>query len=118
MSLVWPAALPPLTELDGYTETPPDLALRSSVEAGPPKTRPRWSAGPARISGRLLLTAAQAEALVAWFSASTLTGALPFEAAHPRTGLAARLRFTRAPELAHLAEGGGLWRAQIELEVL
>jgi hypothetical protein len=118
MSLAWPAALPPLAELDGYTETPPDLALRSSVEAGPAKTRPRWSAGATRVSGRLLLDAAQAEALAQFYRAATLTGALVFEAPHPRTGLVARLRFTRAPELAHLAEGGGLWRAQIELEAL
>lgn len=116
--IAWPAALPPLAELDGYTETPPDLALRSAMDAGPAKTRPRWSAGPARVSGRLLLTAAQAEALMAFYSASTRTGALAFEAPQPRTGLTARFRFLRPPELAHLAEGGGLWRAQIELEVL
>jgi hypothetical protein len=118
MSLAWPASLPPLAELDGYTETPPDLALRSSVDAGPAKTRPRWSTGPARVSGRLLLDAAQAEALVAFYADTTRTGALAFEAPHPRTGLSVLLRFTRPPELAHLAEGGGLWRAQIELEVL
>lgn len=118
MSLTWPASLPPLAELDNYTETPPELALRSAMDAGPAKTRPRYSTGPTRISGQLLLTAAQAEALRGFFVTATKGGALAFEAAHPRTGLAARLRFLRPPELAHLAEGGGLWRASLELEAL
>lgn len=118
MALAWPATLPPLAELDGYTETPPDLALRSSVEAGPAKTRPRYSTGPTRLSGRLLLTAAQAEALRSFFVTATKGGVLAFDAPQPRTQAAARFRFLRSPELAHLAEGGGLWRASLELEEL
>jgi hypothetical protein len=118
MSLVWPATLPPLAELEGYAETPPDLALRSAMDAGPAKTRPRYSTGPTRLVGRMLLTAAQAEALRGFFVGATMGGALAFEAPHPRTGAAARLRFLRPPELAHLAEGGGLWRAELELEEL
>lgn len=116
--IAWPASLPSLAELDGYSETPPDLALRSAMDAGPAKTRPRYSTGPTRLAGRLLLTAAQAEALRGFFAATTKGGALTFEAPHPRTGAAAALRFLRPPELAHLAEGGGLWRAAVELELL
>lgn len=116
--IAWPASLPPLAELEGYQETPPFLALRSETDAGPVKTRPRYSTGPARLTGRLLLTAAQAQALRAFFLATLKGGALAFEAQQPRTGEAARFRFLRAPELAHLAEGGGLWRASLELEEL
>lgn len=118
MSIVWPASLPPLAELDGYTETPPDLALRSSVEAGPAKTRPRYSTGPTRLSGRLLLDATQAEALRSFFVTTLMGGALAFQAAHPRTGAEATLRFLRPPELAHRAEGGALWLATLELETV
>lgn len=118
MALAWPATLPALSELDGYQETPPDLALRSAVDAGPAKTRPRYSTGPTRLSGRLLLSAAQAEALRSFFVTATLGGVLAFEAPQPRTEVVARFRFLRPPELAHLGEGGGLWRASLELEEL
>lgn len=112
----WPAGLPAHTEIEGYQETPPTLALRSAMDAGPAKVRRRFSAGPTAWRGTMLLTQAQAETLLAFWRETLAGGALAFEWAHPRTGAAATMRFTAPPELRHQAEG--LWRAELTLEIL
>jgi hypothetical protein len=118
MSATWPAGLPQATEIDGYSETQPSLALRSAMETGPAKLRRRASSGPVRIEGTMLLVAAQTETLVAFWRDTLAGGALAFDWTHPRTGLAVQMRFTAPPELRHEADGGGLWRARLALEIV
>lgn len=112
----WPTGLPQAAEIDGYEETPPDLALRSRMDAGPPKLRRRFSAGETRIAGRLMLRLEQTETLLAFWRDTLAGGSLPFAWTHPRTGAACTMRFVSPPRLRHRA--GPLWEAELSLEIL
>lgn len=112
----WPATLPAAPLLDGFKETPPDLALRTDMEQGPAKLRRRTTAGVARFSLSYFLTQAQTATLAAFYTDDTQGGTLPFGFSHPRTGGALQCRFVHPPQI--FALGGTYFRAQMELEVL
>lgn len=112
----WPPSLPAHTEIEGYEETPPELAIRSPMDAGPAKTRRRFSAGPTAWTGALLLTPDQVTTLLDFWRETVAGGSLRFEWQHPRTGAAVEMRFARQPRPQHRAEG--LWRVALEMEIL
>lgn len=112
----WPPTLPTHQEIEGYEETPPELALRSPMDAGPQKLRRRYSTGPTAWRGTLLLSQAQVETLLAFWRDTLAGGSLSFDWQHPRTEAAAIMRFVTAPAPRHQAEGA--WRVALEMEIL
>ena len=52
---VYPAGLPTNVLLAGYMEVGPTLTLRTTMDAGPPKMRRRFTAGVRPITGRELI---------------------------------------------------------------
>lgn len=113
---VWPATLPPATEIDQYQETLPELAIRSETEAGPAKVRRRYSAGSVTWQGTLQLSQSQTTALEQFWAETLGGGALAFEWFHPRTAAPARMRFLASPAFRHLS--GPLWLAELRIEIL
>lgn len=112
----WPATLPPLTELDGYTESPPKNLLRTQMDAGPAKVRRRFTAGVRQISGKLLMHKDQVAALDSFHQNDLASGALKFDSLHPRTGAAATFRFAAEPAFA--ARSGLYYDVTLQLEIL
>ena len=116
MSATWPAELPQLVLQSGFGETFGDGALRSSMDTGPAKSRPRFTAAPRPVTARQTLTDSQAEILDAFYHTTLAMGALSFGWVHPRTQAVATLRFTAPPRLQ--PAGGLYWTADYALEVL
>ncbi len=116
-NIVWPASLPqePLTQ--GFSEQAPSTAIRSQMEAGPPKVRRRFTAGVRNIECQLRLTPAQVDTLDAFFGSTVAGGALPFDWKHPRGGTAVTFRFVEPPSYTPVARGT-LWQASLRLEIL
>lgn len=112
---LWPATLPPLTELASFNEQPPDLLLRTPNASGPPKIRRRATANIRPLAGTLLMTKAQLDIFDAFFVTDLLGGAIPFDGTHPRTGAAMSANLKR-PGYRHAS--GPYWEVAIELEVL
>lgn len=117
MTAIWPLAADAGFEVQGFTETLPNAILRTQMDAGPAKQRRRFSAAPIAIAGSMLLTAAQAALIEAFFRDTLALGALPFEWTHPRTGALRTWRFTEPPQLA-AAASGAWWRVTMKLEIL
>lgn len=109
----WPTSLPQLALLEGYQEQAVDITLRSSVDVGPEKTRPRYTAAPVDFSVSLVLTSTQADALDAFYDSTLDFGTAPFDWQHPRTLAAASLTFRARP--GYQALGGGLFRTSLSL---
>lgn len=113
----WPAALPSLDQIEDYAERPPELKLRSAMDAGPPKQRRRFSSGPTEITGWMLMTKAQVATLLTFHDTTLARGALRFEGVHPRTLAAVTMGFVSPPQPRHRANAGGLWRVDLHLEL-
>lgn len=111
----WPADLPDNFLYDGFSEEPPDLAVRSQPLSGPALVRGRVSKDVTKISGRQIMTTAQTQTLDAFYE-NTLKGAAPFSWKSPRTGAAVSLRFAGRP--GYTGAGPGRWYANITLEIL
>ncbi|MCX8003362.1 MAG: hypothetical protein N2688_00140 [Burkholderiaceae bacterium] len=114
--IVWPVGLPQRMNAAGFTETLPDLALRTGMDAGPRKMRRRFTAGPTAIEGTVTLRGSQPALLETFYRETTAGGTLPFDWTHPRTGALKAFRFTAPPAFVPVA--GDVWRASLKLEVL
>lgn len=113
----WPAGLPQRPSWTNYQETPPNLVVRTQMDSGPPKVRRRFTAGVRPFKcGFDVLTATEIATLDDFFLNTTGGGALRFNWIHPRTGVAAELRFVSAP--AYTAIGGLSYSVTMDMEIL
>lgn len=81
----WPETLPSCPLASGYSEAPKSQVLRSSMDAGPPKSRRRFTAALRTVSVQLVMSKVQLAEFEAWFDADIQGGALPFNWTQPRT---------------------------------
>jgi hypothetical protein len=75
----WPASLPQSYLLIGQTEQAPNLMLRTQMDAGPAKTRKRFTAGVRMLRVRWLMTRAQKDTFDAFYRETLGGGALRFD---------------------------------------
>lgn len=115
----WPSTLPQLPLSDSYSESPQSQVLRSSMDAGPPKTRRRFTAATRAIPMSFTLTNAQVEIFETWFDADIQGGSLPFDMIQPRTGIAVTMLISGEPpyQLTPIGTGSEYWRLSMQLEV-
>jgi len=114
---VWPASLPQEPLAQGFSERAPNTLIRTTMEAGPPKARRRFTAGVRNIECQLRLTPAQTATLDLFFDTTIAGGALSFDWKHPRDGAPATFRFVEPPSYTPVARGA-LWQASLRLESL
>lgn len=113
----WPGTLPTAPEGTGYQEQPPNTSIRSTVDAGPPKVRQRFTAGVRPFTMTWLLSKAQVDQLDVFYVTTLGGGSLSFDGLlHPRKQTAAIFRFVEPPAYAYL--GPDVWRASTKLEIL
>jgi len=115
MPIVWPVTLPTAPEAGGYRESPPDNALRSQTDIGPPKSRQLATGAVRRISASYILDYTETEALDVFFVATTESGTLTFEWPHPRTGVTMVAQIMSPPIYSPL--GGLNWLVTVEFEI-
>lgn len=115
---VWPAGLPQALNFSQLKEERQDGALRSDMETGPPKTRPRFTAVSRYVSGSIgPLTSTQRTSLLDFFSTTLGQGAASFDMPDPALGSGTvTVRFRSPPVLTSIS--GVLFSAQLDLEVL
>jgi len=111
---VWPSSLPAFL-IEGFQEAVQDIALRTEMDAGPPKVRRRYTAAYRTIKGEMALTAAQVATLDAFYLAEAGNA---FTFTHPRTGATVGARFAGPPQYSRMATATPHWRASVEIEVL
>jgi len=112
----WPETLPDHPLKDELSEEPPDVLLRTGMDAGPAKVRRRFTAGVRPFAVKLRLTADQAADLDEFYVTTLQGGALRFDWVHPRTGDAAEFRFASRPKYA--PGNGNSWSAAFGLELM
>jgi hypothetical protein len=115
MPAAWPSTLPQQMDQEGYSETPPKLGIRTTMDSGPAKTRKRFSSGVRPISGSMPLTAAETEILDDFYLNTLQGGTLTFTWVHPRTGAAATFRFTKEPSYSSY---GASFKTSLDLEIM
>lgn len=115
MSIEWPSGLPQKPNRDDYTETPPNVVLRTETDIGPAKLRKRYTAAPVMFTLSVDCTPSEVEAFDTFFYTTTSYGVLSFDWDHPRTGDPATMRFVSMPRYTPLEH---LMRISFSVEIL
>lgn len=112
----WPGTLPSAPLVDGYRESIPETAIRTTMEQGPAKLRRRTTAQARTLGLEYIMSAEQVTALETFFISTLSGGVLSFTFTHPRTGNSVSCRFKKPPQ--YTAHNGLFYHVAIELEVL
>lgn len=113
----WPASLPQKPLVDSYSEEPKSRILRSEMDAGPPKTRQRFTAGVTNIPVAMTLSIAQLDTFETWFNADIQGGSLQFDMPHPRKDEVVAMMIVPPYQLTPIGAGSEYWRLSMALEV-
>lgn len=115
----WPVTLPQCALASGYEESPQSQVLRSQMDAGPAKTRRRFTAGTTDVAFAVNLTPDQVETFETFYDSDIAAGSLPFDIEHPRkkTTVSVRMKGDQPYTLAPVGSGA-LYRLTMTLEVL
>ena len=115
---VWPGSLPQVVSWQGYARRIQDTRIRSTVEAGPPKVRSRFTA---RVDQQDLpvvyFTKAEWGTLETFYGTTLQQGALPFDWTDPITGATVSFRFVKPPQFGQML-GPDTIPVTLPLEVL
>jgi len=113
---VWPTELPQTPLREGYSEASGGNVIKSSVDAGRPKRRRRFSVDLVAYSVTLFLNSAQRASLKTFYKTTLTAGTLPFDWIDFDDGTVAEYTFDAPPQFTAL--GGGKWKAALRLERL
>lgn len=101
-----------------FAETRQDGALRTPVDAGPPKVRKRFTATSRFISGTLVLTSATARGnFDTFYETTTGEGGEVFDYTDPKDNSTVSARFAAPPTYRHLTGNGGSGTTAYEVDV-
>lgn len=115
----WPATLPQRPLADGFEETGRDGVLRTRMDAGPPKTRRRTTAGSSRMRCTFRLTTAQRATFVTFVESDLAGGALAYDWLHPVTDSPIKVQIdTDQGFVLNPIHRGRRWLLHLPLEVL
>ncbi len=110
----WDPGLPQSPLLDGYDETPPDLAIKSQPDTGPKKSRKRYTAGVRAIKWPFRMSTTQIALLDTFFLTTLDGGVTAFTHADPRTGITESYKFSKPPTYVR---SGLNWSVLCDLEI-
>jgi hypothetical protein len=90
----WPDLLPSGLLEEGFSKQPQSNVIRTAMDAGPKKTRRRYTARAVNYSGRQVFDAGELAAFEQFYHTVLADGALRFNFSDPVTGEIAEFRFT------------------------
>jgi hypothetical protein len=93
-SISWPEELPLTLSLEGLSAKQKSNVIRTQMDAGPVKTRRRYTANTKTFTGKMLLSPAQRLILEQFYHTALADGALRFNFTNPQTLQAQEFRFT------------------------
>ena len=112
----WPASLPQQLSRRGYRESLTDNVIRTSVDAGPEKRRPRFTAAVRPLSGSMIMTSTQLDTLMTFFDTDIGSGSLAFDFNAPRNqATTISVAFKRQPMWTNL--GGDSYQVNLEMDI-
>lgn len=111
----WPSTLPTELLQRGYSQSSPDVVLRSSVDAGPAKIRRRITQNIQPVTGNLILSLTELGYIRTFYDTTLLGGSLRFSWKDPVSLSTKEFRFT-APLKWTISNG--LYDVTLELEIL
>ena len=110
-----PASLPQKPLMSGFSETMPNLVVRSQTDTGPAKVRVRATDGATSFDSQFRMTAAQLATFRTFFTTDLKAGTLAFDWKHPITNASRAFRVIDAPKIA---PGGASWLVSLRIEML
>ena len=93
-NIQWPKELPQIMRLEGLSGKLRTAVVRTDMDAGPQKTRRRYTVSQKDFSGSVIVTEAQRKILETWYREILGNGALRFVMTDPQTLEPAEFRFT------------------------
>src|SRR5262245_36088936 len=90
---VWPASLSQSARVIGFELALPATSIQTPMDAGPPKTRRRFTAAPILWTTELVFDRYQASVFTGFFVDTLQGGSLPFDWKHPQTGIFCSMLF-------------------------
>lgn len=113
----WPSDLPFFDMRQGFSQSGPQNAkLRTSMDAGPEKVRPRFTAAPKAINGQTgQLTEAQLADFEDFYATDLGMGSLSFTRTYAVTGTVKTFRFVGGYSVTPFGQG---YRVSAQLEIL
>lgn len=103
MTITFPSSIgsAPLAQ-QGYKEgIVADPTVRSPMDSGQPKARPRYSAVCKSFEGQIeLLSSADCDAIFSFYDSDCVFGSLPFVWEHPRTHASGNFKWQERPAIA------------------
>lgn len=112
--IYYPDTLPEIIA-PGYNAQDQDGVIRTDMDAGPQKTRLRYTACSEYLTCQVVCDGTERANFMTFYRTTTKRGALRFVMKHPVTGTNRYFRFMAPPDEA---ENEGLWSINLKLEVL
>lgn len=109
----WPISLPQAPEIPGYEEQEPNAVVMTQMDAGPPKSRQRFTAAYAKVTFTFMLTSADVATFRTFYRTTLGYGALAFDFTIPRVGGTGSYKFRGQPTYVPL--GPATWRVTCPL---
>lgn len=114
--LTWPSTLPQQPLIKDYTEEPQSQVIRTGMDAGPKKTRRRFTAAPVDVPPlQYIMTPEQKIIFESWFNNDIQGGSLPFDWPRPRSGTASVMIVGEPPY--RFQTFGRNWMLTVSLEI-
>jgi len=111
----WPASLPE-PEREGFTHTLGNGSVRTEMDAGPAKTRRRFTATVDKVRASVFVTGTERQTLRSFYKTTLKEGSLTFEWEDRITGTTEEYRFVSPPRFRLM--GHDNYMAEMELEIL
>ena len=113
----WPSDLPQEFEQDGFRAAGRENVLRSQVDAGPNKTRRRFTSAPYPIRGSMTMTGPQLDQFRDFLENEIADGAISFSFPKPRDpATVVTVKFNTTPQWA--AARGDNFLVSLDLSVM
>jgi hypothetical protein len=113
----FPLTLPQYFDAGSWSEEPPDLLLETPMDAGPFKTRRRFTAGFRPVEGAMTLDYDQFLIFDEFYEVSILGGSIPFDWVRPSTRAACVMQFRKKGVTYNDLEAGNVL-ARMRLYIL
>ena len=114
-SIYWPSLLPAGFLMEGLAIEPQNNVIRTAMDAGPKKTRRRYTARTLNFSGKQVFTVKEFVVFEAFYHTALADGVLRFNFTDPVTLDTAEFRFT---ENYHATAAEGYIEVAMSLEKL
>jgi len=113
--ICYPELLPSGLLADGFSKQPQSNVIRTAMDAGPKKTRRRYTARTVKYSGKQIFDESELMVFEQFYHNVLADGVLRFYFTDPTSGETAEFRFT---EDYSVSSADGLYEVQMSLERL